>query len=421
MQGKLGVFEEADLSLSYQVFPFSMQISVAGSNPQATTYRALMMQGVLSHLNLWQKGRFIVNDDVFQMSKEKTKHALEDELQSSPIAQAQKQVRVVLTPDQSGISEVLQALEKVSISDLISFGKEILQDFKLDGFLSGQITPADARLVWADITTALAQQPRKGDIQTVHRAWLELNGWFYDEIVGKSIAGNAIVFLVDPGQLNCRQRHALQIAMSVIKPDFYNQLRTQQQTGYEVDAVEMFPLPLYRVLAFRIQSTKFAPSALMEKIDRYLNGIRSDIESEKPKLLSQELFASAKASMLAAFKRPNMDVKELSAELVSAFHDLDGHFDAYEKSQYMLESITYSDVLMVLKQALGQQASRFSMYYTPAEPKAHNRPGIREDIVLKEVDSIPVSQKYRRLDEPEQQRYRRKGQYSCTTSKEGKR
>lgn len=134
----------------------------------------------------------------------------------------------------------------------------------------------------------------------------------------------------------------------ILEEPFFNQLRTKEQLGY---VVECSPRVTYRVLGFCfcIQSSKYNPIYLQERIDNFISGLDELLEG-----LDDESFENYRSGLMAKLLEKDPSLTYESNRFWNQITDKRYMFDQSQKEAEDLKSIKKNDVISWYKTYLQQ-------------------------------------------------------------------
>jgi len=324
-------------------------LAVAGNNPDHHTHKELFSTLANSLKEVAEgKLREMTKNAAFSTLKESVVDGLNDKQEDAPYSQAFRVFSELMRPNSVPLATLVEKVKDISLDEVSEFGKDLLQQHTLKGFFSGQMDEKKAKSLWEEITkplkahTKLIQREDK-----FHSKWRQIHSAKKASVTGLSNAGGATILTLDPGFLSCTEREALVMLFEAVTPNFYDVLRTKEQTGYLVQANLSPVLPHYNAPVFLVQSTKYSPENLLGRFEKYIVDLHKDITSGDSKVITRKNFESIKAAKLAEFENSDMNVQKLSSTLSSLIQDYDSKFQMIADNQGVIENIKYEDLLDV--------------------------------------------------------------------------
>ena len=276
------------------------------------------------------------------------------------------------------IPDQIKAAKTLTFAQVAAVAPPLFKKTFFEGFFAGQIEPEHAKAVWRPVMDLLytgtgAVPLPKSQIRHATMRRLPQQPMYKHE--QGPTAGNAAVLMVDAGGLDCKGREALDILYEAIPNRFYADLRSKQQTGYLVQASTEVLVSHHNVINFVVQSSKYKPGDLLHRYSKFLKDTLLDLESKKSKTLSAEKFAMIKASKLAKYATPNLNIGSLTSIMQTLISNYDGDFDALIKKKHATEQIQHADVLKVAQKVHGAHNRRqVAVVYTKAGDKLDQLP-----------------------------------------------
>ena len=149
----------------------------------------------------------------------------------------------------------------------------------------------------------------------------------------------------------------LKLIEQIFYEDFYDELRTEQQIGYDVSII-IFPLFKIYGLNCYIQSTKFSPKEIQNKLNKFFIDFSLDDEEK----FSQEDFESYKLSLINILKEKDLN---LSNEFERNFHEISEREYLFNKSEKMIKclenEINKEDVVKFFNDFIYEKSQRIDV------------------------------------------------------------
>lgn len=259
-----------------------------------------------------------VSEQQFNQSKDLLLRSLRSSEQQVQARQANELVKTVLTTGRYELPALLTAAEQVSLAELNSYIQQTLADSQLRLLAQGNYTKEDvaafAKALVGEKKTARkyqsfrSWQPKPGQRLTVQRANPQ-----NDSSVFRA------QFLVDGGYSG---KAAAKVLSGHLHQAFFNQLRTEEQLGYIVQAFAM-PLNKHAGLGLIIQSPVLSGLQLQQRVDQFLQQYGKQVAQ-----LTEAEFNNLKQAQLL--------------ELTRAPANLEEEFDSYSRD-WLRNRLDFSD------------------------------------------------------------------------------
>lgn len=282
-----------------------------------------------------------VSEQQFNQSKDLLLRNLRSSEQQVQAGQANELVKTVLSTGRYELPALLAPAEQVSLEELNSYIQQTLAESQLRLLAQGNFTKEDvaafAKALVGEKKTARQYQsfrnwqPKPGQRLTVQRA-NPLN----DSSVFRA------QFLVDGGYSG---KAAAKVLSGHLHQAFFNQLRTEEQLGYIVQAFAM-PLNKHAGLGLIIQSPVLSGLRLQQRVDLFLQQYGEQLAQ-----LTEAEFSNLKQAQLLELKRAPANLEE---EFDSFSRDwLRNRLDFSDKQQLItaVEALTLAQLQQFYQQA----------------------------------------------------------------------
>jgi len=326
-----------------------LALAVSGNNPEHKSHVAVFSE-IANSLKNVSNGELesMTKEGAFSTLKQLVVDGLNDKQEDAPYTQAFRKFSELMRPNSVPLETLIENVHDITLKHVSDFGKDLLHEHNLKGFFSGQMDKDQARDLWNVIVEPLALHSKVIEHNDkFHSKWRQLYSANKASVTGLSNAGGATVLTLDPGFQNCQEREATVMLFEAVTPDFYDVLRTKQQTGYLVQANLSPVLPQYNAPVFLVQSTKYSPENLLGRFEKYIIDLHKDIISGHSKVITQKNFESIKAAKLAEFQTSDMNAQKLSSTIASIITDYDSNFHLIADNQDIIKKIEYADLIKV--------------------------------------------------------------------------
>ncbi|XP_020086086.1 nardilysin-like isoform X2 [Ananas comosus] len=198
------------------------------------------------------------------------------------------------------VDEKLATLLKLTLSDLQAFIPNLLSQLHFEGLCHGNLSEEEAINVADAFTKIFSVQTLPVELRhQEHVLCLPSGARLLRSVnVKNTLEVNSVVELYfqieqDIGTEATRLRAITDLFGSIIEEPCFDQLRTKEQLGY---VVECGPRMTYRVLGFcfRVQSSKYGPFYLQERIENFVNSIQGLLDG-----LDDESYENHRSGLIA--------------------------------------------------------------------------------------------------------------------------
>lgn len=152
--------------------------------------------------------------------------------------------------------------------------------------------------------------------------------------------GNSTVLMLHQGAFSMEKRAAQEILSNALKDDFFNTLRTKQQTGYITTAWDV-EIERQLLQFFAVQSNTHQPSELLARFELFIE----DFSRHMTKKIPEERFETLKVSLIKELEMPPETIPGKASELYNLAFDYEGDFDWIQKRIEAVKKLTYADFI----------------------------------------------------------------------------
>lgn len=282
----------AGLSFSIQPHSRGMDLRIFGfSNRQS-----LLINHTIGSLNNPQ-----FTPAQFNRIKNRLLRLWHNQQKDSPYIQLVGNLPALLIKPEWTASELAVALEQVDYPQLLQFSRQFLWDAHIEGLIYGNYLPQEAMKLSAIIEHGLQSRQTGRAVPELllrsiplSQSKPELHTYLFDH-QDKLLA----LYLQSPSA-SAQDTASMMILRQILQPVFFQQLRTEQQSGY---LVSILPLPLLQVEGslFLVQSPGVSEAELLKRIDSFL-------DAQIP--LIKRNFAQYKSSLITSLQQPARSISE---------------------------------------------------------------------------------------------------------------
>ncbi|OAT34549.1 pitrilysin [Proteus myxofaciens] len=241
-------------------------------------------------------------------------------------------------------TDKLKALESITIKDIIDNRREVIEKSALQALIIGNLTPEQSRKI---VQSAHQLLGNKGTEYWIGET-LVFNKPDAVEFEAKSNStDNALGELYIPIGYSRLQGQAISsVLASVIKPWFYDQLRTEEQLGY---AVFSYPATMGEQsgLGFLLQSNAKPPVYLNQRYQAFYQQA-----NERLKKLSEKEFNQYKQAIINEIKQPPQTFYEEVGLYGNDFNRNNEKYDSRKKILAELEKVTLKQAIEFYQHAV---------------------------------------------------------------------
>ncbi|KAH9668337.1 nardilysin-like [Citrus sinensis] len=312
----------AKLETSVSIFSDKLELKVYGFNDKLPV--------LLSKILAIAKS-FLPSDDRFKVIKEDVVRTLKN-TNMKPLSHSSYLRLQVLCQSFYDVDEKLSILHGLSLADLMAFIPELRSQLYIEGLCHGNLSQEEA--IHISNIFKSANLVRNVSVKNKCETNSVIELYFQIE--------------QEKGMELTRLKALIDLFDEILEEPFFNQLRTKEQLGY---VVECSPRVTYRVLGFCfcIQSSKYNPIYLQERIDNFISGLDELLEG-----LDDESFENYRSGLMAKLLEKDPSLTYESNRFWNQITDKRYMFDQSQKEAEDLKSIKKNDVISWYKTYLQQ-------------------------------------------------------------------
>lgn len=241
-------------------------------------------------------------------------------------------------------AEKIKALESITLQDIIDNRREVIKNAALQALIIGNLTPEQSRDIAKSAHELLGNQGTEYWIGEI----LVFNKLNAVEFQNKSKStDNALGELYIPTGYSRLEGQAISsVLASVIKPWFYDQLRTEEQLGYAVFAYQG-TMGEQSGIGFLLQSNAKPPVYLNERYNAFYQQAY-----ERLKKMNEADFNQYKQAIITEVKQPPQTFYEEVSLYRNDFHRNNLKYDGREKFLAELNKVTLKQAIEFYEKAI---------------------------------------------------------------------
>lgn len=264
---------------------------------------------------------------------------------NKPVARLFSQLSALLQPLNPEIDQLADALEQLSFAQFMQFHQTLLQQVHIESLLLGNWSVAHAGQLTGILQGWQAQLHSRGPqltnpafkLQGQGPVWLQLDVEHSD---------HALVIYLPAQQAKAHDMALFMLANHVLSPEYFHQLRTEQQLGYLV-GTGYVPINTLPGMAFYVQSPNAGCEQLYEATVMFFRSFLADTE-----MLSAAEFAEIKQGLLAQLHERDNSLGARAKRYWLALGQQDYSFALNEQIAEALRQLTLQHFIAFLQQLL---------------------------------------------------------------------
>ena len=332
--------------VSYQVAapPRGFRVSVEGYNDK----QLVLLEEVLSRLMSLD-----IKEDRFDVMKGELLKNLANSLKNKPFLQSYQRSKDELLDSSWTSEQLIGALEPVTSEGLAAWRDSVLDEVSIQGLVHGNVTRARVD----ELAGLLKKHVRINDVEPVSPMVVELEG-ASSTLLKIDHNDASMVLYVQDEQSSFEHRARSKLLTHLVAPGFFSSLRTEQQLGYVVSAVNT-QLRDRGGISFVIQSPVAGPDLLRDRTLTFMTA-QERVLSE----MSDEEFGANKGGLIAKLTQRD---KNLSQRSNRYWADLDQGVTTFDSNMQMAKAVsdlTKNDMQAFLKEVNGKLGNQYMMVYS---------------------------------------------------------
>ena len=197
----------------------------------------------------------------------------------------------ILTKPGFSREEYIKAISSSSFQDLKNYSKTLFNNVYLEGVVYGNLDFTHVQNRTHQILSTFAGLPLKKSQRVLKQVIQLPRNSSYEYVHPIENNGSALLLNLQIAPTNPDLEGILRILAAAIETPFYTELRTQQQVGYNVWS-GWSNLENTLNLWFLVQSEKYSPDQLLDRIDQFIDlqmGIIKSLPANKLEMLKQSI------------------------------------------------------------------------------------------------------------------------------------
>ena len=303
-----------------------MQLDISGYSDQFTH----TTQTLLHKLR-----KLTFTPQAFNAAKDQLLRALQNHQLTLPASQGAARTKWLLEPQLVPVDAQITALQSIQPSDLQNYSDHLYDQTYIQAAIYGNLTQKDVQSALPQWINNLSAAPLNAK-QRWGSEVIQLNRGDHAHFRFKSsqVGDSASMTLLQLAQENPANIANASLLSSLVKPQFFETLRTQQQLGYIAQAPQ-FTMDNTLGQLFLVQSGTYPADLLERRIDQFIHQIQSKLQAIAP-----QTFNTLKQSTIdKILERPN-SIPQMASFLYYYAFDRKAQFDYDSDVIRATESLT---------------------------------------------------------------------------------
>ena len=332
--------------VSYQIAapPRGFRISTGGYSDK----QLVLLEEVLTRLMSLD-----IKEDRFEVMKGELIKDLANSLKNKPFLQSYQRLQDELLDSNWTAEQVIGALERITPQSLAAWRGRVLQEVSIQGLVHGNVTKARVD----ELADLLKKHVRVNDVAPVSPTVVELGG-ASSMLLEIDHNDASMVLYVQDEESSFENRARSALLTHLVAPGFFSALRTEQQLGYVVSAVNT-QLRDRGGISFVIQSPVAGPDMLRDRALAFMTE-QALVLSE----MSEEQFSANKGGLITKLTQRD---KNLSQRSNRYWADLDRGVTTFDSNSQLAKAVSElgkDDMQTFLKEVNGKLGNQYMMVYS---------------------------------------------------------
>lgn len=251
--------------------------------------------------------------------------------------------------------DLIASLESIAVADLQDYIQAFWSTAYIEGLLHGNINKHNAH----SIIKSIAQLPNChcDPEQRSHTSIVKLptGRWQQQQDLNHSDA--ALVWYFQAADQTLATTAMTMLAAEVLQPRVFNELRTEQQLGYIVNA-SYFSLIKWPGIIFQVQSPSTSEPDLVKAMNRFIEATLAPGDKQSAGQIPREEFVQHRAALASQLREKDTNLNRRSYRYWSSLALTDKHFNRRQQLAQAVEAVEYEQWLGFLRELLiDQEAS----------------------------------------------------------------
>ena len=268
-------------------------------------------------------------------------------------------IQSLLTNYEFTVPELQKALSTITIEDVRHFQNHYFDNIHIETLVHGSLPEDQAK----DLHNTLIQQLSNGQVRTttVLPCRLHKMDAHHPQKIEYQppMLGNCTLLMIQGNKNIGSHRASITLLNPIISEQFFNTLRTEQQTGYIAKCIPK-TLEEQLFICALVQSTSHNAQELLDRFELFFETFCRNLEREIP----QERFLQLQQTTLAALQEQPPNLLEKAQELAQLAFVHNRDFYRKQQSAQEIQELTYEEFLFQCRSLLGRDnKNRLAVLY----------------------------------------------------------
>lgn len=274
----------------------------------------------------------------FEIYKQSLLSQYDNAAKELPFRQSLQLLNSMIFNNQPTPAAKYSALKSISYEEFLAFSQELFKSTFAEAMMYGNLTEKEAADLFATYKVTLNPTPfppadhyKKGVLSPSNQ-----NGPFMI-VQNTERQGNSALLMIHEGTFSLQNRAVQQILSSALKEDFFDTLRTKQQTGYIATSWDT-EVERQLLQFFAVQSITHQPLELLSRFELFLEGFTHHLKEK----ISPSRFETLKTSLIKNLEMPPENLAKNAEKLNLLAFEYQADFDWIAKRIAAAKELSYT-------------------------------------------------------------------------------
>lgn len=292
------------------------------------------------HNLLVQMKTISCSEEEFELYKDSLLSLYENQAKAQPYQQAAEIVSAAIYNDSHLFSEKAEILKSLNYQDLSLFSKKLFSKCYIEGLYSGNLLKSDALNLVLDVKNTLNFKEYPTEEQMYRKVCpLPQDKGPFSISENIQSLGNATLLVIEEGSFSFEKKAAQLVLATVMSDNFYDTLRSKQQTGYIATSWAR-DVSWELLQFFLVQSSSHQPEDLLYRFELFLEGYIKDFSAQ----ISNERFEEVRKNNITSLSQLPPNLVEMGGYLYNLGFERKGDFSFVQKLIAALNNLSYEQL-----------------------------------------------------------------------------
>ena len=320
----------AGLSYHVGIEKKGVNLSIGGYSERLSDLLQLVVEN-LTRIN--------IDEQKFNNLKENMIHSIENQKLARAYNRSVYFNRLIWRVKQFSEDELIEGLKTVTLRDVREFTEKIYDRVFITGVVHGNWTEEEVRESLKILLDEIKSKPLPEDER--YQEVIEVLDSGERILFSQKVAdrNNALYYVLQIGEMDLLIKAKISLIASIIKSDFYTQMRTNQQLGYIVWSFDARAEDRL-FMGFIIQSGTYGPLELTKRVEAWLSQSKPLFDE-----LTDEEFERYKEGLIISLEKKGDSIAEVASDLYNLITVQKGNFKFKKQLVEVIRNLEKEDVV----------------------------------------------------------------------------